>query len=69
MNNVYKYLPIFAPGATAEFVDGEPFKTIIRLQETSVKISVKASVKTKVKTKKQQKRIDLQKRQRTNSDE
>ncbi len=31
MRNVYKYLPHYSPGATAEFVDGELFKTIIKV--------------------------------------
>ena len=45
MRNVYKYLPHYSKGATAEFVDGKPFKTIIKLGETSVKSSEKTSVK------------------------
>ncbi|MHB2155005.1 RNA-binding domain-containing protein [Calditrichota bacterium GD2] len=45
MRNVYKYLPHYAKGATAEFLDGEPFKTIIKLGETSEKMSEKVSEK------------------------
>ncbi len=41
MRNVYKYLPHYSPGATAEFVDGEFFTTIIKLEETTVKTTQK----------------------------
>ena len=45
MRNVYKYLPHYAKGATAEFVDGEFFTTIIKLGETTVKTTVKTAEK------------------------
>ncbi|WP_456442352.1 winged helix-turn-helix transcriptional regulator [Caldithrix abyssi] len=45
MRHVYKYLPHYAKGATAEFLDGEPFKPIIKLGETSEKMSEKMSEK------------------------
>ncbi len=45
MRNVYKYLPHYAKGATAEFLDGEPFRTVIRLPVYSQKSSQKSSQK------------------------
>jgi ATP-dependent DNA helicase RecG len=41
MRNVYKYLPKYSPGATAEFIDGEEFRTIIRLGKTREEIGEK----------------------------
>ena len=57
MRNVYKYLPHYSKGATVEFVDGEPFKTIIKLGETSEKSSEKGSQKGSQKS--SQKILDL----------
>ncbi len=57
MRNVYKYLLHNSKGATVEFVDGEPFKTIIKLGETSEKSSEKGSQKGSQKS--SQKILDL----------
>ncbi len=46
VTNVYKYLPHYSNGATAEFVEGTIFRTIIRLQEISVKTSAKITEHT-----------------------
>ena len=41
IRNVYKYLPHYSRGATAEFVDGDNFTTIIKLGDSSEKMSEK----------------------------
>jgi len=58
--NVNKYLPFYARGGKARFIEGDPFTTIIPLSkvagneesrsESSVKSSVKDSEKTTQKT-------------------
>ncbi len=45
MRNVYKYLPHYSAGATAEFVDGEFFRTIIKFKGTTVKTTRKTTQK------------------------
>ncbi|MHB2150868.1 winged helix-turn-helix domain-containing protein [Calditrichota bacterium LG25] len=49
MRNVHKYLPHYSAGATAEFVDGEFFTTIIKLEVTTVKTTANTKVKTSLK--------------------